>query len=209
MLSIINPNEVHSCNSCSDILNVYFMLYLDISWCTNIQKSINQNIKEFINIPSNILEDKEFYDEFINLCEYLFNDNSILDKEDEILKFFLKFFSLYLESSNEKVIDKKFLNIVEYLNMNYQENISLDDLSTEFKLNSFYIIRLFKSQMNLTPHSYLLNVRINKAKEFLKNGYSIVETAQECGFFDQSHFHKNFLKIVATTPKEYKINFVQ
>jgi len=63
--------------------------------------------------------------------------------------------------------------------------------------------------MNLTPHSYLLNVKINRAKEFLKNGYSIVDTALECGFFDQSRFHKNFVKIVATTPKEYRLNFVQ
>lgn len=45
-------------------------------------------------------------------------------------------------------------------------NISLDDLSKEFDLNIFYIIRLFKLQMNLTPHSYLLNVRINKANEY-------------------------------------------
>lgn len=63
--------------------------------------------------------------------------------------------------------------------------------------------------MNLTPHSYLLNIRINKAKEYLKSGYSLAQTAQECGFFDKSHFHRNFLKIVATTPNEYKLNFVQ
>ncbi|MDZ7820178.1 MAG: helix-turn-helix domain-containing protein [Aliarcobacter sp.] len=47
------------------------------------------------------------------------------------------------------------------------------------------------------------------AKELLKKGFSIVETALECGFYDQSHFHRNFKKIVAITPKEYQDNFIQ
>ncbi len=209
MLSIINPLEVHSCNSCSDVLNIYYMLYLDTRWCMNIQKLINCEIEEFVKIPVHILEDKDFYIEFLNLCEFIFQDNSILDKEDETIKFFLKFFSLYLENKEIETIDKRFKEILLYLDENFKKNISLDELSKKFDLNSFYIIRLFKSQINLTPHSYLLNVRINKSKEYLKNGYSIVDTALECGFFDQSHFHKNFLKIVATTPNEYKVNFVQ
>jgi len=66
------------------------------------------------------------------------------------------------------VVDEKFKKMVIYLDENYKDNISLDELSKLFDLNSFYIIRLFKSQMNLTPHSYLLNVKINRAKELLK-----------------------------------------
>ena len=209
MLSIINPLEVHSCNSCSDVLNIYYMLYLDTSWCMNIQKLINCEIEEFVKIPIYILEDESFYKDFISLCEFIFHDNSILEKEDELIKFFLNFFSLYLENKEVELVDERFREILLYLDENYKENISLDELSNKFELNSFYIIRLFKSQMNLTPHSYLLNVRINKAKEYLKNGYSIIDTALECGFFDQSHFHKNFFKIVAITPKEYKVNFIQ
>ncbi|MFA9373279.1 MAG: AraC family transcriptional regulator [Poseidonibacter sp.] len=208
-LSIINPKVVHSCNSCSDILNIYYMLYLDTSWCKNIQKLINENVQEFVSIPVDILEDENFYYKYLNLCEYLFSDYTILEKENELIVFFLDFFSLYLERTNIVIIDEIFQEIVTYLDKNYKENISLETLSILFDLNSFYIIRLFKSQMNLTPHAYLLNVKINKAKELLQKGYSIVDTALECGFFDQSHFHRNFLKIVATTPKEYKLNFVQ
>ena len=66
------------------------------------------------------------------------------------------------------MVDEKFKKMVIYLDENYKDNISLDELSKLFDLNSFYIIRLFKSQMNLTPHSYLLNVKINRAKELLK-----------------------------------------
>ena len=209
MISIMNPNAVHSCNSCSEILNEYYMLYLDKNWCRDIQKSINNDIEEFVHVSQHLLEDEEIYDEFLSICKSLFSKDSFIDKEDKLINFFIKFFALYLEADNDKVIDKKFEKIVTYLDKNFKENISLFELSKKFELNSFYIIRLFKSQMNLTPRSYLLNVKINRAKEFLKDGRSIVDTALECGFFDQSHFHRNFLKIVATTPNEYRLNFVQ
>lgn len=208
-LSIINPNTVHACNASTEILNEYYMMYLDTVWCKNIQNIINDNITSFTPVPPHILEDKKIYHEYIKLCKYIFEEHSSLDKEDILITFFLKFFALFLEEINDEVIDEKFEQIILYLDQNYKENITLVELADHFKLNSFYIIRLFKSNINLTPRAYLINVKINKAKEFLQKGYSIVDTALECGFFDQSHFHRNFLKIVATTPKEYQLNFVQ
>ena len=128
MLSIINPNIVHSCNSCSDTLNVYYMLYLNTNWCASIQKIINKNVNTFVNVPVDILEDENFYNEYINLCEFLFSDNYILDKEDLLYSFFIKFFSLFLDETKEEIIDKRFTGIVSYLEKNYKENISIDDL---------------------------------------------------------------------------------
>ncbi|MGB6329524.1 MAG: AraC family transcriptional regulator [Halarcobacter sp.] len=209
MLSIINPNAVHSCNSCSDILNKYYMMYLNPIWCMNIQKLIDNKIDTFVPIPSDLLENESFYNNFISLCEYLFLDYTYQEKQNELINFFIEFFSIYLQEDKEVLLDERFEEIISYLKENYKENISLEDLASKFELNTFYIIRLFKNQINMTPHSYLLNLKINKSKELLKKGNSIVDTALECGFFDQSHFHRNFLKIVATTPKEYRLNFVQ
>lgn len=207
MISIINPNVVHSCNSCSEVLNVFYMMYLDKHWCSNIQRSINAEVKEFVPIPEDILESKEFYFRYIELCKSLFLPLLIQEKENELINFMFDFFCLYLKEVKKEVKDEIYEKILHFLNENYKENISLQDLSNEFDLNSFYIIRLFKKQMNLTPHSYLLNVKVNKAKKYLQEGHSIISTAQECGFFDQSHFHRNFLKLTTMSPKEYKKNF--
>ena len=208
-LSIINPNTVHACNASTEVLNEYYMMYLDTVWCANIQNLINDSVTAFTPVSTHMLENEEFYLEYVALCDYLFEEHSVLDKEDSLINFFLKFFALFLEESRSVVVDEKFEQMVTYLDEHYKENITLDELSQHFELNTFYIIRLFTSQMNLTPRAYLINVKINKAKEFLQQGYSIVDTALECGFVDQSHFHRNFLKIVATTPKEYRLNFVQ
>ena len=208
-LSVMNPNAVHACNACSDILNEYYIMHLDIAWCTSIQKSMNNEVTTFVPIPTHILEDETFYKKYITLCDYLYEAHDSIDKEDALINFFMDFFALFLEEHSENIVDGNFEKITAYLDENYKENISLQELSQTFNLNEFYIIRLFKSQMNLTPRAYLINVKINKAKELLQQGVSIVDTALECGFFDQSHFHKNFLKIVATTPKAYQLNFVQ
>lgn len=209
MLAIVNANVIHSCNPIEKTPNLYYMIYLDEKWCYGIQKSICERIDSFKAFPENILHDEKLYNEFKTLCETIFSDISYIEKEDELINFFTKFFGKYLEQSKEKIEDKVFDSLKKYLNRNYQENISLDELSKKFDLNPFYIIRLFKTNLNTTPHSYLLNIKINRAKELLKQGFSIVDTALECGFTDQSHFHRNFLKIVATTPKEYRLNFVQ
>lgn len=209
MLAVVNKNEIHSCNPINDTPNLYYMMYLDEKWCFDIQKSISSDIKEFVPFPKKILYDEDLYDGFKTLCEKLFDNIEFFEKENELISFFSKLFEDNLEKTATKIEDSNFENIISFLNENYKENISLADLSSRFELNQFYIIRLFKLKMNMTPHSYLLNLKINRAKELLKKGYSIVDTSLECGFSDQSHFHRNFLKIVATTPKSYQLNFVQ
>lgn len=208
-LSIINPYDVHSCNSTSEVLNKYYMMYLDVSWCESIQKTLDPSIKSFKNLSHDFLDDKIFYTRFINLCDFIYEDNTVIEKENELLNFYFDFFSLFNENENKVLNDDKFEMIRSFIETNYKENLSLDELSVIFKVNPFYIIKLFKFHINMTPHTYLINVKINQSKKLLKQGYSIIETALECGFYDQSHFHRNFVKLVAMTPKEYQLNFVQ
>lgn len=54
-----------------------------------------------------------------------------------------------------------------------------------------------------------MNCRIEQAKEFLREGRDITDTALECGFFDQSHFHRHFKAMTTVTPQEYRVNFIQ
>lgn len=213
MIAIVNANEIHSCNPINETPNLYYMLYLDEDWCFEIQKSIDNNLTKYKPFPKAILYSKEVYETFKTLCETIFSDISFEEKQEELINFFSNLFECYLEKSDQKIEDKSFEEITNFLKDNYTENISIEDLALKFNINPFYLIRVFKSKLNITPHAYFLNIKINRAKELLKMGNSITQTALECGFTDQSHFHRNFLKIVATTPKSYqdnfKINFVQ
>ena len=67
-----------------------------------------------------------------------------------------------------------------------------------------YFSRLFKETTGFTPHQYVINCRIERAKYLLKQGnLSIAEIAKEVGFVDQSHLHRYFKRKVGITPKQF------
>lgn len=93
--------------------------------------------------------------------------------------------------------------IRDYLHDNWQENVTLDELETVSGLTKFKLIRAFKSHYGLTPHQFLLLTKVQKAKSLLLEGHSCVDTALHCGFFDQSHFTRNFKRAFGVPPRHY------
>ncbi|QCT22271.1 helix-turn-helix domain-containing protein [Jejubacter calystegiae] len=63
---------------------------------------------------------------------------------------------------------------------------------------------VLRKDLGLLHMLYQIVMRINKARQLLKQGESITAIAAELGFVDQSHFHRSFKRIVAATPFQYK-----
>ncbi|XPV68595.1 MAG: AraC family transcriptional regulator [Halarcobacter sp.] len=210
-LAIINPNTPHSCNSIDKNQTDYYMLYINKEWLFKIQKEINPSQTQFWNFQETLIHNKKDYETFIHLCEILLSKTFYLEKEAILTEFITNLYLQYLHLEEKTYINQnsKINSIIEFLKDNIQENISLDELSQQFNLSTFYIIKLFKKELGIAVYTYFINLKVEYAKTLLKKGYSIVNTALECGFYDQSHFHRNFLKISALTPKEYQDNFVQ
>lgn len=94
---------------------------------------------------------------------------------------------------------------IDFIQEYYNSNISLDDICHAIHITPYHFIRLFKEETGLTPHVYLLNVRIENAKKMLeKRECTITETAYLCGFSTVSHFSAAFKKQVGIAPLEYK-----
>lgn len=105
------------------------------------------------------------------------------------------------ESANKKYVVEQ---IVDYIGDHYSEKISLDQIAENMYLSSFYISRIFKSETGNTPIRHLINVRLEKAKELLENGYqgSIQEVAAMVGYDDAYHFSKLFKKRYGISPSQ-------
>ncbi|TYQ18184.1 UNVERIFIED_CONTAM: Transcriptional regulator containing an amidase domain and an AraC-type DNA-binding HTH domain [Acetivibrio alkalicellulosi] len=100
---------------------------------------------------------------------------------------------------------EKIQQIIEYFKKNYEKNISLEKISDISNMSKFDVIRKFKESTGMTPHDYLLNIRIMKALEYLNNPTNkIIDVALLSGFENHSHFSKIFKKKSGLTPSEYR-----
>lgn len=92
----------------------------------------------------------------------------------------------------------------EYLEAHYPENISLTQLSALTSRSPFHLARAFSKEVGLPPHAYLESVRIRHARELLRSGTTVVETALAVGYPDQSHFTNRFRRLTGYTPGLYR-----
>lgn len=81
-----------------------------------------------------------------------------------------------------------------YIEDNFSQNISLDELSKEAHLSKYHFTRTFKSLFELTPYQYLLQLRLKKAKELLSLDYSYNEVSDLIGFSDGKSLRKAIKK---------------
>lgn len=95
--------------------------------------------------------------------------------------------------------------IKDYLDLHYQEKISLDSLEELFYINKFYLTRVFKEQFGLTVNNYLLQVRITHAKQLLRfTDLPMEKIGQECGMNDANYFARMFKKVEGIAPGEFR-----
>lgn len=107
------------------------------------------------------------------------------------------------DSYNHNYAVKK---IISYLNENYNEKISLEQLARNMYLSPVYISKIFKEETGESPINYLIQIRLEKAKEILELGdeRSIKHIANSVGYDDVYHFSKLFKKYYGVSPLYYK-----
>ncbi len=89
---------------------------------------------------------------------------------------------------------------IEYIHQNFNENISLEKLAKVSKLSKYHFLKCFKEKTGLTPHRYIINLRLEFAVSLIKQNLPLSQIAYRCGFSDQSHFIKTFKKVYGLTP---------
>ncbi|WP_197035553.1 AraC family transcriptional regulator [Paenibacillus sp. UNC451MF] len=95
--------------------------------------------------------------------------------------------------------------LIRYIDENYVNPITLDQLQKEFRLSKYYISHLFKETTHFTVFEYVLNRRIVEAKKLLEHTeLPIIQVAMSCGFNNLQHFYRIFQRYVNQTPLQYR-----
>ena len=94
-----------------------------------------------------------------------------------------------------------------YVETHLHEKISLRSMAQQIRMSPYHFGRLFKQSTGLSPHQYLLEQRILKAKELLADHrLAIAEISQRLGFGSRAHFTTTFRQRAGTTPRQYRLN---
>lgn len=94
---------------------------------------------------------------------------------------------------------------IDYINKNYIYKITLNDLSEIAHLSPIYFRQLFFDSTGMTPYSYILDKRVEKAKQLLAlSNIPISNVAIDSGFTDQAYMGKVFKQITGYTPLKYR-----
>jgi AraC-like DNA-binding protein len=93
----------------------------------------------------------------------------------------------------------------DFVEAHISDKIVLEDLSLLVKLDRFRFLKLFKRTVGMTPHAWLLRLRLEKAVALISasRNMSITEIAHAVGFFDQSHFTRAFRQAYGVTPARF------
>ena len=99
----------------------------------------------------------------------------------------------------------KLRQAIEYINDNLDRKIQLNDVAKLVDISQYYFCRQFHESMGVSPYKYVIQQRINKAKNLIEHSkLSLADIAYECGFSSQSQMTQHFRKCVGVTPKVYK-----
>ncbi|MGD9808161.1 MAG: AraC family transcriptional regulator [Deferribacterales bacterium] len=204
MLVFFNPNDPHSCNPINKKSRSYWMMHLDVKWCEDMQREMFGS-DSFVPLVSGCVTDEELFGDFCNYCRAVMDEEEYYDGEYELIRIVTRIFEKYCtEKPLDEIPSVILKEVAEYIEENPFENITLEELADKFRQNRFHLLRCFRNTYGLPPHAYQMNIRIERAKDMLKSGKSIADTAADTGFTDQSHFHRIFKKITAATPGEYR-----
>lgn len=127
----------------------------------------------------------------------------------QALKIMLERLQLYLKKQiarKEKMSDHQEINrIIEFIQQNYERNISLKSMAEWVSMEETYVSSLFKKKMGVSLIHYLQQVRVQKAKALLKEtNMAIVEIGKRVGFENPNYFFKIFRRFETVSPNEYR-----
>lgn len=142
------------------------------------------------------------------LVSIIVQQQGVIEQQQKVIEELLRRYSVWKPAVRDFTggLPKiKLQQAMEYIHDHLTEDLSLREIATRLQMSPNYFTSLFKQSTGLSTHQYVIQCRIEKAKQLLtKPNLPIVEVSQQVGFQSQSHFINVFRKRTGMTPKTYR-----
>jgi len=209
-LAVIQTGEPHSFWSNDHTGRALRLMFIEPDLLRRVATEAvgsEQNLPVF---PTLTVSDQHLVELFLKVHTTLEGQTSRLESESLILQVLTQLVlqcAQQLPSIRDLGQERQYIKLVrEYLEDNYAENVSLEQLAQLVSLSIEHLVRVFSAEMGLPPHTYQTQVRISRAKTLLAKGYSISDVARHTGFADQAHFTRQFKRLNGVTPGVYRLH---
>lgn len=206
-IGIIEPGIVHSNWGFEGENRHLRSFYIEKSFFSHIEKLITGEQTGKFKLPTMVLEHQKYWQQFVALHDMILGNRDQMVQEQTAIELFQNVWEETLggENTQTDINDPSSLLIplIEFMHANLTEPIELTDLAQLVQRTEFHIIRLFKKHVGMSPHAYLIQLRLEKARILLEKNGSIVDAAIQAGFSDQSHLTRKFKIRYGITPGVY------
>ena len=205
---VVNPNKYYEriviwLNP--DFMAKYAQGNNDLLKCFEVAIKNNYNLLRLnmksIEIIKNLIQD-------IQNCNNSNEFGSEILKESLFVQLMVLMNRLFLNSDKNRDIediqyDKTIEGVLNYINSNLENDLSIDTIASEFFISKYYLMRKFKNQIGSSIHIYVVQKRLILARSLISDGLSMSSVCSRCGFNDYSSFVRAFKKVYGVSPSNY------
>ena len=212
---LVNAGDIHKPSILDDTIYERIIIYVsplfldsykgadyDLKYCFERAKKEHSNV---LRIHS--MDKSKLYQECLELEHSLQGNDFANELYQKIL--FLEFMiqlnrtaiSNRINYQDSDMANMKLLQILDYINENLAEDITIDKLAAQFYLNRYYLMHFFKEGTGYTIGNYITEKRLLYAKNLVQKGKTLTEACFESGFKNYSTFSRAFKKAFNTMPK--------
>lgn len=204
---IIHPGEVHTGQAGIPSGWAYRMLYPEVSLLQAALAEVKEGAQGIPFFANPVIQDGQLAAQLRRSHIALETSDLPLERESRFLWILAQLIARYADccplvtplGQEHRAVQR----VREYLQTHYAASVSLEQLSQLANLKPLRLLRVFQREVGLPPHTYLVQVRVARAKALLSVGLPIAEVAYETGFTDQSHLNRHFKRHMGVTPGQY------
>lgn len=205
---IVNPQAVHACNPIDGHAWSYLMFYVDADWLGALQHELGAGDGGAFTPYSPILSrDPALFAGLTQLYAALLDPQiETLHKQSVAVEFFSHLQQTLAPGPTHPKAKplRQLQRAADYIADHCTDALRLEDICLAAGLSPSYLIRAFKQHYGMTPHTYLINRRIQRSQHWLRQDRDLAEVALAAGFSDQAHFQRTFKRQLAATPGQYR-----